>query len=153
MLEFTPVFFTAIWAHAMIVSPAAAAKLGWTMLALRGMYPITWALEGEHPQIRGPGSVCIFFVSMPQRAISIYLLATSAATLKGVDLLATMSEYDVGRSFGRSYGFDTIGCVVGYMAYLFVLLILTLGQPYFKKCFESAKGADPRYDPNDKRTW
>ena len=79
MHEQAHTFFVSIWLHAMIVSPEAATRLGWTMLTLRGLYPITWALEGDHPTIRGPGSICVFCVAMPMIAISIYLLAMSAA--------------------------------------------------------------------------
>jgi len=151
MLEQAPTFFAAIWAHAMIASPETATKLGWTMLALRGLYPITWALEGEHPMIRGPGSICVFFVSMPMSAISIYLLATSAAVLNNVDLTSMLADYEIGRYFSRFFGFDTIGCVVGYIAYLLVNLIWTLVQPAVKMSFNRVSNS--HYDPNDKRTW
>ena len=90
MHEQAHTFFVSIWLHAMIVSPEAATRLGWTMLTLRGLYPITWALEGDHPTIRGPGSICVFCVAMPMIAISIYLLAMSAAVLNDVDLRAKL---------------------------------------------------------------
>ena len=151
MLEQAPTFFAAIWAHAMIASPETATKLGWTMLALRGLYPITWALEGEHPMIRGPGSICVFFVSMPMSAISIYLLATSAAVLNNVDLTSMLADYEIGRYFSRFFGFDTIGCVVGYMVYILVNVFWTLVQPAVKMTFN--KVSNSHYDPNDKRTW
>ena len=151
MHEQAHTFFVAIWAHAMIVSPETAAQLGWTMLALRGLYPITWALEGEHPTIRGPGSICVFFVSMPMSAISIYLLATSAAVLNHVDLTSMLAEYEIGRYFSRFFGFDTIGCVVGYIVYILVNVFWTLVQPAVKMTFN--KVSNSHYDPNDKRTW
>jgi len=151
MLEQAPTFFAAIWAHAMIASPETATKLGWTMLALRGLYPITWALEGEHPMIRGPGSICVFFVSMPMSAISIYLLATSAAVLNNVDLTSMLADYEIGRYFSRFFGFDTIGCVVGYIVYILVNVFWTLVQPAVKMTFN--KVSNSHYDPNDKRTW
>lgn len=151
MHEQANTFFVAVWAHAMIVSPETAEKLGWTMLALRGLYPITWALEGEHPMIRGPGSICVFLVSMPMSAISIYLLATSAAVLKNVDLRSMLADYEIGRYFSTFFGFDTIGCVVGYIAYLLANLIFTLLQPVVKATF--SRVSNSHYDPNDKRTW
>ena len=151
MHEQANTFFVAVWAHAMIVSPETAEKLGWTMLALRGLYPITWALEVEHPMIRGPGSICVFLVSMPMSAISIYLLATSAAVLKNVDLRSMLADYEIGRYFSTFFGFDTIGCVVGYIAYLLANLIFTLLQPVVKATF--SRVSNSHYDPNDKRTW
>ena len=106
MHEQAHTFFVSIWLHAMIVSPEAATRLGWTMLTLRGLYPITWALEGDHPTIRGPGSICVFCVAMPMIAISIYLLAMSAAVLNDVDLRAKLVEYEAGRYFSRHFDFE-----------------------------------------------
>ena len=153
MHEQAHTFFVSIWLHAMIVSPEAATRLGWTMLTLRGLYPITWALEGDHPTIRGPGSICVFCVAMPMIAISIYLLAMSAAVLNDVDLRAKLVEYEAGRYFSRHFDFDTIGCGVGYIAYLLANVFWTLAQPAIRAIFLRVSEYKSNFDPNDKRTW
>ena len=153
MHEQAHTFFVSIWLHAMIVSPEAATRLGWTMLTLRGLYPITWALEGDHPTIRGPGSICVFCVAMPMIAISIYLLAMSAAVLNDVDLRAKLVEYEAGRYFSRHFDFDTIGCGVGYIAYLLANVFWTLAQPAVRAIFLRVSEYKSNFDPNDKRTW
>mmetsp|Transcript_5463 Transcript_5463/g.10761 ORF Transcript_5463/g.10761 Transcript_5463/m.10761 type:complete len:230 (+) Transcript_5463:37-726(+) len=155
MHEQSPVFFTAIWAHAMIVSPVTATKLGWIILTLRAMYPITWALEGEpDPRLHGPGPLLVFFVSIPQHGINIYLLAASVATLNGVDVKSEMAKYFHGKFFGRFFGYDTLGCVAGYLSYLFVFMVWSkIGQPIFKRLFQAAEEEFESFDPNDRRTW
>lgn len=152
MHEQSCVFFTSIWAHAMIVSPVTATKLGWILLTFRAMYPVAWALEGEpDPRLRGPGPLLVFLVSIPQHAINIYLLVASVAALNDVDLKSEMAMHFISRFFGRFFGYDTLGCVAGYLSYLAVSMLWTLSQPIFKLCFSDTE--ENRFDPNDKRTW
>lgn len=43
MLEQTPPFLLGLWLHALMVSPAASAQLGWAWLCLRAVYPFAFA--------------------------------------------------------------------------------------------------------------
>ena len=133
MLEQSLTFFTALWSHALIVSPAAAATLGWYVLCLRACYPVVWALEAraglKDPKWDhfNPGPIMVMGVSMPQHSINIYLLAAAACALKGIDLKSYL------------FGYDALGCAAGYIAYLLAFALLSACQPAFRKCFPAVK--------------
>ena len=135
MLEQSLTFFAALWSHALIVSPAAAAKLGWIVLYLRALYPVVWALEGraglKDPKWDhfNPGPILVFSVSMPQHAINIYLLAAAACALKGIDLKPYL------------FGHDALGVAAGYLAYFLAFALFSACQPAFRKCFPAVKKA------------
>ena len=132
MLEQSLPFLTALWMHALIVSPAAAAQLGWYVLYLRACYPVVWAFEARAGLMppgfpEGPGSITVFCASMPQHAINIYLLAAAACRLKNIELKSYL------------FGYDALGCAAGYVAYFLAFALLSACQPAFRKCFPAVK--------------
>ena len=133
MLEQSLTFITALWSHALIVSPATAAQLGGFVLYLRACYPVVWALEAraglKDPKWDhfNPGPIMVMGISMPQHAINIYLLAAAACALKGIDLKSYL------------FGYDALGCAAGYIAYFVAFALLSACQPAFRKCFPAVK--------------
>ena len=133
MLEQSLTFFTALWSHALIVSPATAAQLGWYVLYLRALYPVVWALEAraglKDPKWDhfNPGPIMVMGISMPQHAINIYLLAAAACRLKNIELKSYL------------FGYDALGCAAGYVAYFVAFALLSACQPAFRKCFPAVK--------------
>lgn len=69
--EQSPAFLAALWVHALFVSPAAAATCGALWLALRCLYPVVWAANGEMTD-------SIMAVTFPSYFIVSYLFASTA---------------------------------------------------------------------------
>lgn len=82
MLEQTPPFLLSIWLHAIIGSPATAARFGWIWLLLRACYPVAFAHPSMSPGLwdaqRQLGISWVNFVTWPSYAIVWALLVSVA---------------------------------------------------------------------------
>ena len=90
MHEQAHTFFVSIWLHAMIVSPEAATRLGWTMLTLRGLYPITWALEGKFLGATTAANGLVVFAPADADCVGVFDAASDA--FRCVDIASTLSS-------------------------------------------------------------
>lgn len=82
MVEQTPPFLLSIWLHALIASPAIAARCGWLWLILRACYPVAFAHPSMSPSLwdaqRQLGISWVNFVTWPSYAIVWALLLSVA---------------------------------------------------------------------------
>ena len=94
MMEQSNLFLSALWLHAIWVSPDVATQLGAIYLCLRALYPVVWAVWGgpnpsSYTWLLFGTKFNIFYVTFPQYGIVFYMAL--AAVLKlgmAVDLNA-----------------------------------------------------------------
>ena len=117
MIEQAPIFFAALWSHAIFCSPETATALGFAYLTFRLAYPIIWALVGGG----GVGAPFpqIFFSTFPQYGIAFYMA------------LAVVLEVGLGIDLNEAVGAPLVVAPVGFGAFLYVFAIY--GVPILQK--------------------
>ena len=138
MIEQAPLFYTALWLHAVFVSPAVATNLGCAYLLLRLAYPVIWALFGgedgvphtEYSVVPLFGQLKqIYYSTFPQYGIVFYLAFSTVLKIAFAISLNAIVKMPV---LAATVGF---GWFLYHYAYVLYPL---LHEHVFSKCFAKA---------------